>query len=87
MPQQPQQLLSLMRYDAVKKTFEYKLDEKLEAMEIPEANISAILQSIKSSGDKKMVETFEFLVKNAKAKPGQWAEASSENVSKGQATV
>lgn len=84
---QPQVVLSLMRYDATKKVFEYKFDETAPIMEVPEANIGPLLGSIKAGGDPKQTEVFEFLVRNAKAKPGQWAEASSDTVSKGQATV
>jgi hypothetical protein len=80
---QPQVVLSLMRYVPGKKLFEYKPDEKMDALEIPEAEIPTLLASM----DRKMADIFEFLVKNAKGKPGQWAEASSQNVSKGQATV
>jgi len=84
---QPQAVLSLMRYDAQKKVYEYKVDEKATTMEVPEANIGPLLDSIKASGDAKMIEIFEFLVRNAKDKPGKWAEASSQAVSKGQAIV
>jgi hypothetical protein len=82
----PQVVLSMMRYVPSKQLFEYKPDEKMDAMEIPESEIPKLLGSLVST-DKKMGEVFEFLVKNAKGKPGQWAEASSESVSKGQAPV
>jgi hypothetical protein len=83
---QPSVVLSLMRYVPSKKHFEYKPDEKMEAMEIPESEIATLTASM-AAKDKKMAEIFEFLVKNARGKPGQWAEASSQGVSKGQATV
>jgi hypothetical protein len=77
----------MMRYDSAKKVFEYKADETIPVMTVAEDNIEPMMASIKAGGGEKMVELIEFLVKNAKSKPGLWVEASSKDVSKGQATL
>jgi hypothetical protein len=71
--------MSQMRYDASKKRFEYRVDEKAPAMVVPEASIASLTRSIRTGGGAMMAAVFEFLVQTAKTSPGRWAEASSQS--------
>lgn len=86
-PVAKKKVLTRMRYDASKKLFEYKADENVQVMEIPEANIGPLVAMVKTAGGDKMAEVIEFLINNSRQKPGQWIEASSAPNEPGQAAL
>jgi hypothetical protein len=68
---------SMLRYDEARNVFEYRAGETAPVMEFEAASIAALCQSIKMTGSEAMLAVFEFLVANAKQRPGRWVEASS----------
>lgn len=79
-----------LRHDAGRKTFQFKLTEDSQAVDIPEAKIPEMIASMKTAGPEgaKMVEVMTFLVDAAKKdQAGRWVSASDAPLKSGQATL